>query len=305
MTLLWQLLALFLLLAGIGFGIGQWVRPHAATLTPAGRGLLLLVIATLIGGFIGSPFWWADVRESFSWDLPPFASRMLAAAGWSYFAVAWLALRRPSYRRIRLVLLLIFVYLAPLALAILLYHLDRFDFSAPITYGFFAIVIPMVLASAWYLLRQPRILPDNESENAQDNVRSTVVVQVWLLVVAFITGVWAFALLATDRGPVGLIWAWQGDLLSSRLIGVMLLTIALGSVYGFRYAESARLMLVMIGVYSLGVTVAAAWGVLSGMPIRTLYAAVFSVFFLVTAVLLINERQPRVVASTPLRSTKR
>jgi hypothetical protein len=294
MALATQLLALMILLAGIWYGVRQWIRPHSATLTLAGSGLLLLVIATLMGGFIGSPFWWADVQQSFSWDLPPFAARMLGAAGWAYFAVTLFALRRPSYRRMRLILWLIFVYLAPLAAVIVLFHLDRFDFSAPITYGFFAIVIPMVLASGWYLLRQPHIIPDD----GRDDLRATVVVQVWLLIVAFIAGLWAFALFYTDSGPSGQIWSWPGDLLSSRLIGVMLLTIALGSLYAFRYAETARLMLVFITVYSLGVTAAAAWGALSGMPIKTLYTAVFSVLFLVTAVLWLSDRQPQFIEST-------
>ena len=33
----------------------------------------------------------------------------------------------------------------------------------------------------------------------------------------------------TDSGPVPFVWVWPGDLLTSRLIGVMLLTIAVGA----------------------------------------------------------------------------
>jgi hypothetical protein len=286
MALLVQILGLLLLVGGMWLGYRQWIRPHAATLTPAGRGLLFLIVAALMGGFIGSPFWWTDQPWSFAWDLPPLASRM--SAGWSFFAVALLALRRPTYRRLRLIVLLLFVYLAPLALVILISHLDRFDFSDPITYGFFAIVIPMIVASTWYLLRQPQVLPDDEL----DAIAANAIIQVWLPVVAAITAVWGLALLVTDNGPSALIWPWPGDLLSSRLIAVMLLTIAFGALYSLRYADTARLMLVMIVVYSLGITLASLWNLFFGLPIKPLYTAVFSVLCLVTAVLLLTDRQP-------------
>ena len=87
MTLLFQIIGLALLLAGLAVGYGRWIKPHAAVLDWQGRGLLLLVVLTLAGGFIGSPFWWIDDARSFSWDLPPLASRMLASAsfaGWCW-----------------------------------------------------------------------------------------------------------------------------------------------------------------------------------------------------------------------------
>jgi hypothetical protein len=276
-----------LLLGGIWFGYRQWIRPHEATLNAQSRGLLFLIVATLIGGFIGSPFWWMDQPWSFSWDLPPLASRMLAAAGWSFFVLSLLALQRPAYRRIRLVLITVVVYLAPLAIAIVLLHLDRFDPAAPITYAFFAIVAPMTVAAIWYLLRQPRIVP----EEPRDTVLSTTVVWVWLGVVAAITLLWGLAIFATDSGPSNLIWAWPGDPLSSRLIGVMLLTIAAGSTYSMRYADTARLMLAMIIVYSLGLTIATLWNIFYGLPLKTLYTAIFGVIFLVSTVLLLTDRQ--------------
>lgn len=289
MELLLQFLGLFLLLAGMWLGYRQWIRPHEATLTPNGRGLLILLLATLMGGFIGSPFWWTDQPLSFSWDLPPLASRMLGAAGWSFFAVTLLALRHPSHRRVRLLLWLLLVYLAPLAAVIIFVHLDRFDFSAPITYGFFAVAVPMTLATLWYLIRQPRIIADE----SRDALPANRVVQVWLPVVAVITGLWGMALFVTDTGPSSLIWAWPGDLLSSRLIAVMLLTIATGALYSFRHADTANMMLAMIIIYSLGITVASVWNALYALPIKPFYAAVFGAIFLVSTILLISDRSPR------------
>jgi hypothetical protein len=294
-----QLVGLLFLLGGMWLGYQQWIHPHAATVTPAGRGLLMLVVVTLMGGLIGSPFWWTDQIWSFSWDLPPLASRMLASAGFAFASLCFLVLRRPSYRRLRLIVILLFVYLAPLAIAILVFHLDRFNFQAPITYAFFAIVLPMILVASWFLFRQPRIIPDQES----DTYPANPVIQVWLMIVAFITGVWGLALIATDSGPSGLIWVWPGDLLSSRLIAVMLLTIAVGALYSFRYSDTARPMLVMILVYSLGLSVASLWNILYDLPIKPLYTAVFSVILVVTTVLYMSDKEPsRVLIYKTLKS---
>lgn len=298
MNLLLQLFGLILLIVGIGYW--RWVRPHNATLTAQSRGLLMLVVATMVGGFIGSPFWWTDQPLSFSWDLPPLASRMLGAAGWSFFAVALMALSRPVYHRLRLILILLLTYLAPLALLILLFHLHRFDFTSPntwpITYAFFAIVLGMIAASAWYLRHQPTII----HEHKNDTRPSEVVTQVWLWIVAGITLVWGVALLITANGPIPVIWAWPSDLLSSRLIGVMLLTLTAGCLYANRYADTARMMLVMIFVYSLGISVAALWNLWHALPIQPLYISVFGAIFLVTAVLVAIDKPQR---WQPLRAT--
>ena len=199
-TLLLQVFGLGFLLAGLGLGYWRWIKPHQ-DLSWQGRGLLYLVVLTLMGGFIGSPFWWLDRPQSFSWDLPPLASRMLASAGWAFVVVSFLALQRPTLRRLRLVLILLFVYLTPLAVVIVLFHLDRFDSTAPIIYAFFGIVFLMVASTTGYLLQQPQTIPDD----ARDRALSSRVVRRWLAIVAMICGLWGTGLFVTDRGPSTLI----------------------------------------------------------------------------------------------------
>jgi len=252
MTLLLQIFGLVLLVTGIGFGYWRWIKPQGDSLDFQGKGLLLLVILMVMGGFVGSPFWWLDEALSFSWDLPLLASRMLAAAGWSFVVVAFVILEHPTYRRLRLALLLLFVYLIPLAVAAPLFHANRFDPAAPITYAFFAIVLLMVVATTWYLLRQPRIFPDQ----LQDLVSPSRGVRLWLVIIAIVTVLWGLALIVTDDGPSTLIWVWPGDLLTSRLIGVMLLTIAAGAIYSLPARGTARPMLAMILTYGLGLSLA-------------------------------------------------
>lgn len=284
-----QCFGLVLLTAGMAFGYWRWVRPHEGILNGQSRGLLLLVLLTLMGGLIGSPFWWADEARSFSWDTPPLASRMLAAAGWSFVVVSYYALHRASHQRLRLVLLLLFVYLFPLTIAALLFHRSRFDFSAPITYAFFVIVVFMDIATAWYLLRQPTILPDQP----QDEEPNGLIVQLWMLFVAVLLGLWGLALFITDSGPSAAIWVWSNDLLSSRLIGVMLLAIAAGLLYSFRFHDVAQVMLATLLTYGVGLATASLWNLIFGKPFPSAYFIVFSMISLISlSLLIVNRSKP-------------
>lgn len=291
-----QVVALAVLLIALWGGYRRWVQPRAASLTGADRALLLLVILTLMGGFIGGAFWWFDVAGSFSWDLPPLASRMLAVAGFAFGVVTAIALEHPTAGRLRLILVLLAVYLLPLLVAAPLFHLDRFDPAAPITYAFFLIVALMSAASLWFLLRPPRLLAETG-----DVVPASPVVQGWLGVCAALTALWGLALFATDNGPSALMWVWPGDMLTSRLIGVMLLTLAVGALLGLRHADIARQMLAMLLTYGLGLAVASIWNSLSGKPIKPAYVVVFGVLGLGSLLLLWRERGLRRAAPSVSR----
>jgi len=282
-----QLLALVILIGGAWLGYQRWVKPHADKTDLQGRGRLMLIVLTFMGGLLGSPFWWLDARQSFSWDLPPLASRMLASAGLSFTVGCFLCLGRPTVRRVRLVLLLTAAYLAPLVVAILIFHLDRFDFSAPITYVFFLIAASITVGAIWYLFRQPTVVHDN----ALDSSPSSGAMKVWMGILALLMTLWGLALFLTDNGPSDLIWAWPGDLLTSRLIGVMLLTIAVGAAYSLRFADASRMMSWVTATYGLGLAVASAWNALGGKPIKVSYLVVFGAVFLVSAVLLMAEKR--------------
>jgi hypothetical protein len=218
--------------------------------------------------------------------LPPLASRMLASAGWAFGVATLAALHRPVPRRTRLVMLMLAVYLAPLLVTAPLFHLDRFDPAAPITYVFFALVLTMTVAALWYLFEQPVIVPNEPA----DSLAPTALVARWLGLVAAVTALWGFALFVTDNGFSGLIWVWPGDILTSRLIAVMLLTIAVGAVYALRHADVSRVMLGVIAVYGFGVMLANLWNILAAKPVNPSYVAAFGIMFLVCATLLVAER---------------
>ena len=103
---------------------------------------------------------------------------------------------------------------------------------------------------------------------------------------AIICGLWGIGLFITDSGPSTLFWVWRGDLLSSRLISVMLLTIAVGAAYSFRLADVAQLMLMTIVVYGLGLAFASLWNGLAGKPIPLVYLSVFGILAVISALLL-------------------
>ncbi len=270
-----QILGLLLFLAVIIGAYWRWVRPHNINLET--KGVLLLIIATMVGGLLGSTGWWFDVPQAFSWDLPPLASRMLAVAGWAFGAATFMALQHPTRQRIRLVLLMLAVYLIPLAVAIVLFHLNRFDPNAPITYAFFIIVAALVLPTLWYLFRSPLVIAESNPITPP-----TQPIRLWLIIVALLTALWGVALFITDSGPINLIWVWPGDLLSSRLIAVMLLTIMTAALYSLNNADVARVTLVLMIVYGFGAALANLWSLTSGKPVQLLYTLAFGAMGLIS-----------------------
>lgn len=283
-SILVNALGALLLFTALGIGYWRWISPRRASLDWQGRGLLLLLLLTLAGGLIGAPAWWANQPHAFSWRLPPLAGRMLAAAAWAFVVACVGALQKPSRRRVRLVLLLLAVYLVPLIPTIILFHLDRFDPGALITYEFFALVLGMSTASIWYLVRQPDI-----ADAPQDDERADLLHELWLGTVAVITCVWGVALFLTDSGPSSLIWVWPSDLLTSRLIAVMLLAIGVGAGTSLRFASPARLMLAVLVTYGLGVALANLWSAFLGKPISMSYLLAFGAIAVGSAALLVRE----------------
>lgn len=267
-----QVLGLLMLIAGVGGAYWFLVRPRVPPSDIQRTGLLMLLVLTMMGGFIGSIGWWTDNPASFSWDLPLLASRMLGAAAVAFGGLNWLVLTYPTQRRVRLALLMLLTYLLPLAVAIVLFHLNRFDPAAPITYSFFIIVIGMILAGGWYLWKQPLIVEDA----ARDTRPTSSLSRGWLTGLAILMGVWGIALFLSDTGP-DLIWAWPGDLLTSRLIAVMLLTISAAAFYSRNRADTAHLTHVLVLVYGLGVVAANIAHALEGKPVKPVYVAVFGI----------------------------
>ncbi len=280
-----QFAGLCALIAGVLLGYWRWIRPRAAHLNFQSFGLVTLLILTLMGGLIGSTGWWFDYPSSFAWDLPTLASRMLASAGWAFGVANFIVLERPTQRRVRLALLMLLTYLLPLAIAIVLFHLDRFDPNAPITYAFFIFVIGMIVPCIWYLLRQPTITPDDSQPT--DNLT-----RAWLTLIAVLMGLWGIALFITDSGS-DLIWVWVGDLLTTRLIAVMLLTIAVAAIYSRNYVDTARITLIAIVVYGFGVIAANIANLLDNKPLKPVYVVVFGIAALISlGLLIVNREQP-------------
>lgn len=284
-NLFFTLLAAALLVLGAWWGYRRWATPHLDGASTPARVLLGVMVVTVMV-VIGVPFWWLDLEQSFSWNLPPLASRMLAAAALSFVVLGILVLQHPSHRRVRLVLVMLETYLAPLAIAMAAFHLDRFDFGRPITYGFLIIAFGMSLVAGSFLVRQPVIVPDDE----RDVALSSLATRIGLAAIALVTMAWGIALIVTDRGPSDLVWAWPGDLLSSRLIGVMLLAIAAGNLYALTRADTARLMQITTLVYAVGLAAASAWGLALGTPVKPAYILAFGVIAAGCGVLLVLDR---------------
>lgn len=270
----WFGIAVVLLLAALGLGFLRWGR----TAGGEGGGIVgFTLISTAIGGLLGAPFWWLDLPPSFAWDLPPIASRMLAAAALAFGVAGVMTLEHPTASRTRLYLIQIAIYIIPLALAAVALHLDRFDFTVPVTYGFFAVVLVLSIGSIIGLTRGV--------DQSQQSARPSRAAVVWMSVAGTILGVWGLALFAMPTSPYPLIFNWPQDPLSSRLIAAMLFTIGVSFLLSRRDLPRTRLSLVFAGAYGIGVVAACGMAALTAKPVPPLYAVGFALLAVVSLAL--------------------
>ena len=228
----------------------QSVRGHARHAT---KRTLVLVILTIAGGAGGGVFWWMASPISFSWQLPPLAFRMLGAAGFAFAITGLYVMHRRRASLIRDYIILLAVYLVPLVGAILLFHLDRFNWHAPITYAFFIVAGGMAAAAVWFIACRT-MPPFDESPKP---VPSTLV-RSYLFLVMVIFGAWGLTLFISPSGRLPQIWVWPQDALTTRLIATMLLTIGTAGLLGRSNTEAVKMSACMFVVYGFGVMVACA-----------------------------------------------
>ena len=266
-SLVWQIVGLVLLVGTVWIGFLGWRKrmDHKSSTVETLAAIVLL--GALGGGFWGAFAWWQNLPYAFSWHLPGLAARMLAAAGWSFALASALALRHPYPSHLRLVLLMLWVYLAPLTLAILTLHLDRFDFTRNVTIGFFIIAVLLLVTSTIALLTLPR--NDPVAGIPPNSIASSAL---WLI--GGVAGLWAVALFLKPDGPWPLIWPWPGDALTTRLIASMFLTISVGALAALPSQRLACTVFWATGVYGIGVVIAGFAHVMTTRPSPTGYAAV-------------------------------
>jgi len=286
MSLFEQLVGLALLLFAIWFGWWRWIRPYRKGLDRQGVGMLMLAVLAVTGGFLGSPFWWIDDPNSFSWTLPPLAGRLLGAAGFAFGVIGCYALEQKQQRLVRSYAVMIAVYLLPLVAAILLFHLDRFNWHAAITYAFFIIAGGMPASAVWHLARGTTL---GELFRDAEAGPISAVVRIWLWLVATAAGLWGLAMFVYPSGTLRQIWVWPQDPLTSRLIATMLLTICAAALLALRSAAQARMSLWMFVIYGLGAVLACFWNLVAGSPIPTAYTGAFCTLTVISFALLMTQ----------------
>jgi hypothetical protein len=271
--LLELVLALILLSCGVYVGWQRWVGPVRAELDSQATGMLMLVILAVVGGAVGSPFWWRDDPNSFSWMLPPLAARLLGSAAAAFALTGYYALEHRSERLVRTYVALLAVYLAPLVVVILLLHLDRFNWHAPISYAFFVIAGGMALAANWHLVRRTTLGAGFADKD--EPVSPPIALRCWLWAVAISAGLWGISLFVYPTFPWPEVFIWPRDALTSRLIAAMLLTLSTAAVLGMQSTKQARMSLWMFIAYGIGAAAACLWNAVAGNAVPVSYAGAF------------------------------
>jgi hypothetical protein len=192
-------------------------------------------------------------------------------------------------RALRLYLLLLAVYLLPLLAVVPVFHLERFDWGAAITYAFFAIVVGMGLSALWHLLRGTAVDLEGPAAAAPSSEPPSGATKVWLTCIAVVMGIWGLGLFALPDGPLSWVWLWPQDALTSRLIAVMLLTLAAGAALGRADNQSGAMMLAMAGTYGIGGAAAGLRNASAGKPIPLAYVVAFAPVALVSLTLLARD----------------
>ena len=261
-----QAFGLVVLVAGIAFAWNKLAKPLLLRHGSAPRFVLATLCVVLVGGLAGAPFWFADYGPSFSWDLPPLASRLLGAAALAFGIAGIWVMRHATQSTVRAYLIMLLAYLLPIMFAATVLHSDRFDWRAPITPAFFLIVGGLSFAGILHLVR-------NDAARLPKGLRLHMPpwVRILFILVSILAFIWAAVLfLFPSNGPV-LIATWPGDPLSSRLIGTMFFTIAVAALAALHDAERARTALVLYAVYGFGVVAAGIFSVAAGKPMPVAY----------------------------------
>ncbi|MBE7528910.1 MAG: hypothetical protein HND44_20235 [Chloroflexi bacterium] len=103
---------------------------------------------------------------------------------------------------------------------------------------------------------------------------------------AVLTFLWGLALFLTDAGLSTLVWVWPGDLFTSRLIAVMLWTLAAAAVYSLHSTDALRVALVVMITYGIGVVAANFW---NPAALKSLYTLVFTLFAVSSLIILLRK----------------
>ena len=275
-----------LVLLVLGLVIGEGLLQRRMALTGAMRQARVLALMAGIGGLVGATAWAQNLPYAFAWVLPPVAARFLAVAAVAFGVVALRAAWIGSVGHLRLIAVMLLVYLGPLAGAVVLLHLDRFDTTSPVTYTFFIIVVGMVFAAMLAMIR----LPYDERGLSSG----------MLGLVGSLAGLWGLVLFLWPTGPWPLLWPWPQDPLTTRLIAAMFLTVAAACHFAEGRGER-RTAYILCLIYGAGIALVISLALWLGKPGSWAYL-LFWAFVAIEAVRgLVSERaaSPTRAASPP------
>lgn len=268
-----QLIGLVLLVLGVAVGEGQMQR--RMPMTGAMRQARQVALLSGIGGLIGATAWGQNLPYAFAWALPPMAARFLAVAAVAFGVVALRAAWIGSVGHLRMIAVILLTYLGPLAGAVVLLHLDRFNPASPTTYVFFVIVAGMLAAAFLAMIR----LPYDERGLSSG----------MLGLLGGLAGLWGLVLFAWPAGPWPLIWPWPQDPLTTRLIAAMFLTIAAACLFAEGRAERRTAYILCI-IYGAGIALVVSLALWTGKPGSWAYLTFWTFVAIVAVRGLVSER---------------
>ncbi len=245
----------------------------------------ILALLAGYGGLIGATAWMQNLPYAFAWTLPPLAARFLAAAALAFGIVALRAAILGLTGHLRMIAAMLLVYLAPLAGALLLFHMDRIDLSSPVAWVFLSTVVAMILGAAAAFFR----LPFDERGMSSGLLGLT----------GTLAGLWGLALFLWPSAPVAFLFPWPDDALTTRLIAAMFLTVATACHFAEGPSERRSADLLCL-LYGTGIAAACGWNLWLGKPAPWAYLVFWAVIAAFSLKALLTEH-----GGAPRRSPNR
>ena len=264
-------IAFLVLLVALG---ERWMQ-RRLVMTGALRQARLLALVAGFGGLIGATAWGQNLPYAFAWALPLVAARFLAVAAVAFGTVALRAAWIGAAGHLRLVAVMLLAYLGPLAVAVIMLHLDRFNPAFPVTYVFFAIAVGMVGAALLILIR----LPYDERGLSSGQLG-------WI---GNLAGLWGLVLFLWPAGPWPPLWPWPQDPLTTRLIAAMFLTVAATCHFAEGRAER-RTAYILCVIYGFGIAVVVTLALLAAKPASPAYLIFWALVVLAALRGMVSER---------------
>ena len=289
----WLLIGLALFLVTLILARAQFGLRVGRPMTRRERSEAMVAAAVFAGGLWGAPAWWFGAEGSFPIALDPQTGRFLAAAAAVFALAALITLIRPTRQRMRYLMMMLLLYLGPLAAALIVWHREALDWSEPAAWGF-ALAMVLLIPGALLGLLLPAGLC--KAVDVRPPSRGARMI---LGLAGLGAWAWGLGLYILPAGPLPELWLWQGDPLVSRLMASGLFALAGAALIGAFAGRHSATALFLVILWGAGLALAVQPEYQAGDPLPWVWVGVWAGLAVLAAIQLMIGANRRFRAPDP------